>query len=610
MARILRLATRVRREPVPYARAVSGLVTRFLASHGVTVEGTWLDVGSGGGGLTEALLRAGADRAIGLDVADRRLPDVRAGAFVLGSADRLPFADASFDGVVSSNVLEHVPNPHSAIEEMVRVCRQHGVIYVSWTNWLSPLGGHEWSPFHYLGPELGPRAYRIVRGRGPAWNVPGRTLFPLHVGPVLRYVADLDVEAIEVAPRYWPRLRWLARVPGLREVAMWNCALLLRRRSRSGTPSSGVSWRANASKRDIRRGASAGPRSQHADLHPEISWSIVLDAEPAGPIHPEEVGERVRAAWHLHDLPGAAPIPRVVSAGAGDLALTDAADRPYDDDGDLCRLIVADGPRPRLIVAGHHSAFDGLGLVALLGAALGVSLGTTARGTPATEGAPAGGWRYPLRRLEEALVHPPTRIAPLGGKTGAAGDHLLRQRSERTVSSAELIVAAASAVRLWNASADPDDGGFLDDRIVVAVGASRRRGADARIGTQAAWFRLAVPPDLDPDGVRRALATRGPEPSPAAGAARATSALGLGKVLARRTGSTMLVSNLGRVEPDGPLADAAFFPSAHGRSGVAIGGVGVGGRMTVTLRARRSAFSLPDAAALLDLVVERIRDRV
>ena len=33
---------------------------------------------------------------------------------------------------------------------------------------------------------------------------------------------------IDVAPRYWPSLRFLAKVPILREVGLWNCVILFR----------------------------------------------------------------------------------------------------------------------------------------------------------------------------------------------------------------------------------------------------------------------------------------------------------------------------------------------------------------------------------------------
>jgi len=37
------------------------------------------------------------------------------------------------------------------------------------------------------------------------------------------------VDVVDVAPRYWPSLRFLARVPWLREVALWNCVIVLRK---------------------------------------------------------------------------------------------------------------------------------------------------------------------------------------------------------------------------------------------------------------------------------------------------------------------------------------------------------------------------------------------
>ncbi len=217
--RILRLATSHRRDPMPYARAVADLVPRYLRSRGVEVRGRWLDVGTD---------------AVGLDMADRRVPGGREGPFVVARGERLPFADGSFDGVVSSNVLEHTADTWGMVRELLRVCRPGGLVYLSWTNWFSPLGGHEWSPLHYLGPRLGPRVYRAIRGTPPPWNVPGETLFPVHVGSVLRGLRPLDVDVLDVVPRYWPGLRFLARIPIVREVALWNCAVLMRRRKDGG----------------------------------------------------------------------------------------------------------------------------------------------------------------------------------------------------------------------------------------------------------------------------------------------------------------------------------------------------------------------------------------
>lgn len=53
------------------------------------------------------------------------------GVDVVASADKLPFADGTFDGVVNESLLEHVPNPSAVAAEMVRVTKQGGYIYTS-----------------------------------------------------------------------------------------------------------------------------------------------------------------------------------------------------------------------------------------------------------------------------------------------------------------------------------------------------------------------------------------------------------------------------------------------------------------------------------------------
>lgn len=230
MCNTLQLAMAHRRDPLPFGRAVAELSRRYLQARGGPVTSRrWLDVGAGSGTLAEALAAAGAE-VVALDVSDRRVVGTEPTPFVVGRGEHLPFRDGSFDGVVSSNVLEHVEDTWGLIDELLRVCSPGGLIYLSWTNWYSPFGGHDWSPFHYLGQRLGPSTYRVLFRRTPM-HLPGRTLFPVHVGEVLRGLGRRNVRFLDVSPRYWPSLGFLAKIPGVREVALWNCVVLVQKRA-------------------------------------------------------------------------------------------------------------------------------------------------------------------------------------------------------------------------------------------------------------------------------------------------------------------------------------------------------------------------------------------
>lgn len=100
-----------------------------------------LDVGCGGGYVAEPLARRGArvtgvDRAEGaLRAAGRRFEaeglDV---TLVRADADALPFPAASFDRVVCTDVLVHVPDFRAALAEAARVLRPGGALLLSSIN--------------------------------------------------------------------------------------------------------------------------------------------------------------------------------------------------------------------------------------------------------------------------------------------------------------------------------------------------------------------------------------------------------------------------------------------------------------------------------------------
>jgi SAM-dependent methyltransferase len=211
---------------------------------------TVVDVGGGAGYFAEAFRDAGArvvlvepeaalpvpsPPGVGDETLDARERHERAvwpgrllpGTTVAGDGLALPLVDGAADLVFSSNVLEHVADPARFIEEAIRVTRPGGQLYLSFTVWRSPWGGHETSPWHQLSGRYALRRYTKKYGHPPK-NVFGTSLFKLSAGRVLQLVrARDDVAVVSAEPRYLPSwLRWVVRVPVLRELVTWNLVVL------------------------------------------------------------------------------------------------------------------------------------------------------------------------------------------------------------------------------------------------------------------------------------------------------------------------------------------------------------------------------------------------
>ncbi|RME92407.1 MAG: methyltransferase domain-containing protein [Verrucomicrobia bacterium] len=203
----------------------------WLERHGVRVGPPTrvLDLGCGTGVFGRLLLERGCE--VRFADAANWLPEgpVRS-RFTAIDIDRDDLASLDrHDLVICSNVLEHLAHPDRLLRAIPELLTPEGWFYLSWTNWFSPWGGHDFSPFQYFGPRLGPWLWdRLIRR--PRRLEPFRNLFPVHIGPTLRRLRRLPgVGIVAVAPRYYPECSWLMRVPGLREFLAWNCAVLLRR---------------------------------------------------------------------------------------------------------------------------------------------------------------------------------------------------------------------------------------------------------------------------------------------------------------------------------------------------------------------------------------------
>ena len=186
-----------------------------------------LDAGCGDGVYCEWLSRQGHALVVGMDISRRILAtarsnvahrgDVNAICFLAGNLEQLPFADASFDAIVCSQVIEHLLDDQAGLNELYRVLRSSGQLVISTDNYDNLVTRGLGAPT------------RLVRAllRRQSWQYPfphrhyRLTEFRALVGG-----AGFRVERAETYRFSLPYL--LSRVPGLTFLLDWIEARLIR----------------------------------------------------------------------------------------------------------------------------------------------------------------------------------------------------------------------------------------------------------------------------------------------------------------------------------------------------------------------------------------------
>jgi demethylmenaquinone methyltransferase/2-methoxy-6-polyprenyl-1,4-benzoquinol methylase len=105
------------------------LVTRIEAGARDTV----LDVATGTGAVARELLARKGCNVVGLDQSPEMLAEARrrlpaSVKLMEGTAEALPFADASFEGLTFTYLMRYVPDPGATLRELARVVRPGGSI--------------------------------------------------------------------------------------------------------------------------------------------------------------------------------------------------------------------------------------------------------------------------------------------------------------------------------------------------------------------------------------------------------------------------------------------------------------------------------------------------
>lgn len=325
---------------------------------------------------------------------------------------------------------------------------------------------------------------------------------------------------------------------------------------------------------------------------PDVTWSIVVAVDLAEARDLTALTDALDTLVDRHPHLGARPEP-VVYADEGPV-LARFADTPYGDHDPLLRVALAQDGQT-LLVAAHHGAMDGLGLLGAASVLAGVDLATSAKGIT-WEAQPGGFLRRSVVRVAEALLHPPQRLAAESG--AATGDLLLaRTVTAPRPGSAALVAAVVATVRRWT--------GGGRGRLVVSMGLSRRPGSPvAPPDRDTAYVRLAADDVRTTEDAAALLAATPPEPafpeSDAGGLAPRAA-----RLLANRLGATVLVSNLGRIA-DARVTRVRFWPVPTGPAGCAVGLATTAAETTVTLRVRGAWFAPEQAEELAGVLAEEL----
>ncbi|HSC92790.1 MAG TPA: class I SAM-dependent methyltransferase [Gaiellaceae bacterium] len=156
---------------------------RFLVSRvAADADARVLDVATGTAAVAIALVRGYGCLVVGLDQSPEMLREggrrvARAGLdgrieLVEGNAERLPFADASFDALTFTYLLRYVDDPGATLAELARVVRPGGTV----ASLEFAVPHHVWRPPWELYVRVGlPVLGRLL---SPGWHEVGRFLGP------------------------------------------------------------------------------------------------------------------------------------------------------------------------------------------------------------------------------------------------------------------------------------------------------------------------------------------------------------------------------------------------------------------------------------------------
>jgi ubiquinone/menaquinone biosynthesis C-methylase UbiE len=208
----------------PQMREYQEIVARIARD----APGSILDWGCGLGQISDLLLGAGL-RASSFDYRGDDAPDAEVqlplfpaiSAYLSSDPRGLPYEDDRFDAVLSCGVLEHVLDPAASLDELARVLKPGGTLYVyklpNRTSYLERIARRAGLYYHGAEPHellYTPETARALLERH------GYAIRELRLANMLPLTLDMPLAQRPAAARaVWTANRALSRVPGLNRLA-------------------------------------------------------------------------------------------------------------------------------------------------------------------------------------------------------------------------------------------------------------------------------------------------------------------------------------------------------------------------------------------------------
>lgn len=128
------------------------VIRQYISKKGDSITGDVLDVGCGDKPYRSVFVNArsyvGIDRPSKVDEIRLNAKDRQRALDVTGCAESLPFSNASFDAVVSTQLIEHLAQPDQFFKESSRVLRQGGLLIITFPLF-APLHEEPYDYFRY-----------------------------------------------------------------------------------------------------------------------------------------------------------------------------------------------------------------------------------------------------------------------------------------------------------------------------------------------------------------------------------------------------------------------------------------------------------------------------